>query len=333
MSSSPGRSRAESTRTATAADLERHERFADRGVLRVAVTGSSGLVGRSLVPFLSAGGHEVRRLVRSRDRLGPGDVYWSPERGEIDAAGLDGVDAVIHLAGETVSERWTAEHKRAIRESRLRGTSVLGRALAALPEPPKVLVSASAVGYYGDAGDREIDESSPPGSDFLAGVAREWEGAAVPAAERGIRVVHPRFGVILSPAGGALERLLPPFRLGAGGKIASGRQWMSWVALDDVIGALHFLLFTDSLAGPVNVTSPNPVTNAEFARTLGHVLRRPAIATVPALALKLMFGEMAEVMLLGGQRVLPRRLTAAGFRFRHPTLEEALRWELGTTRV
>lgn len=313
----------------TAADLERHARFAGRGVLRVAVTGASGLVGRTLVPFLAAGGHEVRRLVRSRDRLGPDAVYWNPERGEIDAGGLGGLDAVVHLAGEAVSERWSAEHKRAIRESRLRGTALLARTLAALPHPPKVLVGASAVGYYGDGGDRELDETSPPGDDFLAGVARDWEGAAAPAAERGIRVVHARFGVILSTAGGALERLLPPFRLGAGGKIAGGRQWMSWVSHDDTIGALHFLLFTDSLSGPVNVTAPNPVTNAEFARTLGRVLRRPALATVPALVLKLMFGEMAEVMLLHGQRVLPRKLAAAGFAFRHPTLEEALRWELG----
>ncbi|MFL5577844.1 MAG: TIGR01777 family oxidoreductase [Gemmatimonadaceae bacterium] len=302
---------------------------ADRELLRVAVTGSSGLIGRALVASLATGGHEVRRLVRSRGRLAPGDVYWDPARGEIDADGLGGLDAVVHLAGETVSERWTAAHKRAIRESRVRGTSLLAHALAALPVPPGVLLSASAVGYYGDGGDRELDESSPPGSDFLARVACEWEAAATPAAERGIRVVHPRFGVVMSASGGALERLLPPFRLGAGGKIASGRQWMSWISLDDAVAALHFLLRAGSLAGPVNVTAPNPVTNAEFARTLGRVLHRPAVATVPALALKLMYGEMAEVMLLGGVRALPRRLTEAGFRFRHPTLEEALRREVG----
>ena len=313
----------------TAADLERHARFADRGTLRVAVTGATGLIGRTLVGFLATGGHEVRRLVRSRSAMRPGDVYWNPAAGEIDASGLDGLDAVVHLAGETVSERWTAAHRRAIRESRVQGTGLLARTLAALSRPPKVLVSASAVGYYGDGGDRELDESSPPGTDFLAGVAREWEAAAAPAAARGIRVVHPRSGVVLSAGGGALARLLPPFKLGAGGKIGSGKQWMSWIALDDVVGALHFLLFTDSLAGPVNVTSPNPVTNAEFGRTLGHVLHRPALATVPALALRLMYGEMADTMLLAGQRVLPRKLQAAGFTFRHPELEEALRWELG----
>jgi len=301
--------------------------------LKVGITGASGLVGRSLVPFLTSDGHEVRRLVRSRDRLRPGDVYWNPAAGEIDAAALDGLDGVIHLAGETVSERWSAAHKRAIMESRVQGTGLLARTLAGLPSPPRVLVSASAVGYYGDGGDGELDESSPQGTDFLAGVARAWEEAAAPAAARGIRVVHPRLGVVLSPAGGALERLLPPFRMGAGGKIASGRQWMSWIALDDVVRALHFLLVTDSLAGPVNLTAPNPVTNADFARTLGHVLHRPAVATVPALALRLMFGEMADTMLLAGQRVLPRKLLAAGFTFRHQTLEEALRWELGKPAV
>ena len=313
----------------TAADLERHARFAGRGTLRVAVTGATGLIGRALLPFLATGGHEVRRLVRSRGALQPGDVYWNPAAGEIDADGLDGLDAVIHLAGETVSERWTAAHKRAILESRVQGTGLLARTLAALPRPPKVLVSASAVGYYGDGKDRELDETGPPGSDFLAAVARQWEAAAAPAAARGIRVVHPRFGVILSAAGGALERLLPPFRLGAGGKIGRGTQWMSWIALDDVVGALHFLLFTESLAGPVNVTAPAPVTNAEFGHTLGRVLHRPARATVPALALRLMYGEMADTMLLAGQRVLPRKLEAAGFPFRHPTLDGALRWELG----
>jgi uncharacterized protein (TIGR01777 family) len=300
--------------------------------MRVGITGASGLVGRSLVPFLTKDGHEVLRLVRSRDRLRPGDVYWNPAAGEIDADSLDGLDAVVHLAGETVSERWTAAHKRAIMESRVQGTGLLARALAGLPRPPRVLVSASAVGYYGDGGDQELDESSPQGRDFLAGVARAWEEAAAPAAARGtgkeIRVVHPRLGVVLTPVGGALQRLLPPFRMGAGGKLASGRQWMSWIALDDVVRALHFLIVTESLAGPVNLTAPNPVTNADFARTLGHVLHRPALATVPALALRLMFGEMADTMLLAGQRVLPRRLLAAGFTFRHPTLEEALRWAL-----
>lgn len=315
--------------TVTAADLERHESFAERGTLKVAITGATGLIGRALVPFLTTGGHEVTRLVRRRDALAPGDTYWNPERGEIDAAALDGVDAVINLAGETLSERWTPAHKRAIRDSRVKGTALLARTLAGLPNPPKVFISVSAVGYYGDGGDRILDESSPAGTDFLATVARDWEAAAEPAAQRGIRVVHPRMGVVLAAHGGILERLLPPFKLGMGGKLGSGAQWMSWIALDDLIGALHFLLFTPSLSGPVNVTSPNPVTNAGLAKTLGHVLGRPAIAAVPSLVLKLTFGEMADTMLLAGQRVLPRKLEAAGFEFRHPKLEEALRWELG----
>ena len=322
----------------TAADLGRHARVADRAALRVAVTGSTGLIGSALVPFLTTGGHEVHRLVRGGARAGreqrPGDpahgvIPWDPERGLLDPGALDGFDAVVHLAGETVAERWSGEHKRAIRESRVRGTGLLARTLAALPNPPKVLVSASAVGFYGDGGDRALDEDAPSGADFLAGVAREWEAATVPAADRGIRVVNTRFGVVLSPQGGVLARLLPAFRLYGGGKLGSGRQWMSWIALDDLVGALHHALFADDLTGPVNVTAPTPVTNEQFGATLGRVLGRPSAMTVPAFALRAMYGEMAEVMLLAGQRVLPRKLLASGFVFRFPELEGALRWELG----
>jgi len=319
----------------TADDLARHQQFADRASLRIAVTGSTGLIGSALISFLTTGGDRVTRLVRPRTSARGGgaslgdSISWDPDRGQLDPSALEGVDAVIHLAGESVSERWTTEHKRAIRESRVRGTGLLARTLALLRRPPKVLVSASAVGFYGDGGQRVLDESSPPGSDFLASVAQEWEAAARPAAERGIRVVHPRFGVVLSPAGGALARLLPAFKLYGGGKLGSGKQWMSWVALDDLIGAIHHLLFTESLAGPVNVVAPNPVTNEEFGKTLGRVLNRPAVMTVPAFAMRAMFGEMAEVMLLAGQRVTPRKLLESGFRFRHPDLDEALRFELG----
>jgi uncharacterized protein (TIGR01777 family) len=236
---------------------------------------------------------------------------------------------VIHLAGDPVSERWTADHKRAIRESRVKGTGLLARALAGLARPPKVLVTASAVGYYGDGGDRLLDESSPAGGDFLAQVSRDWEAAAAPAAERGIRVAHARFGLVLSPAGGALAKLLPSFKLYGGGKLGSGRQWTSWIALDDVIGALHHILFTDPLRGPVNVVAPNPVTNEQFGKTLGRVLGRPSAVTVPAFVIRAMFGEMADAMLLAGQRVVPRKLLESGFEFRFPELEAALRWELG----
>ena len=227
-----------------------------------------------------------------------------------------------------MSERWTPEHKRAIRESRVRGTALLATTLSRLTKRPAVLVSTSATGYYGDGGDRVLDESSPPGRDFLAGVARDWEAAAMPAEDAGIRVAIPRLGVVLSPRGGALQKLLPPFRMGAGGKVGSGDQWMSWIALDDVVGAIEHLLFTDMARGPFNLVAPHPATNAEFAHTLGHVLHRPSIMTVPAFALKLAFGEMAEAMLLAGQRVSCAKLVAAGYAFRHPTLEQALRHEL-----
>lgn len=318
----------------TAADLARHARVADRGALRVAVTGSTGLIGSALVPFLTTGGHEVHRIVRGSRPAPPGDpasgaIPWDPERGALDAARLEGFDAVIHLAGDPVSERWTSERKRAIRESRVKGTGLLARTLAGLERPPAVLVTASAVGFYGDGGDRLLDESSPAGTDFLAAVSREWEAAAAPAAERGIRVAHARFGVVLSPEGGMLGKLLPSFRLYGGGKLGSGRQWLSWIALDDAIGALHHILFTSSLSGPVNVVAPNPVTNEQFGRTLGGVLDRPSAVTVPAFAIRAMFGEMGDTVLLAGQRVASRKLLESGFPFRFPELEGALRWELG----
>jgi uncharacterized protein len=314
----------------TASDLARHARFADRGSLRIAVSGATGLIGQQLCAFLGTGGHTVHRLVRpNRGAPLATDIAWDPDAGTIDAAALDGVDAVVHLAGEPVSERWTAEHKRKILQSRVAGTGLLARTLAALPRPPRAFISASAVGFYGDGGDRPLDESSPPGAGFLADVAAQWEAAAAPARDRGIRVVHPRFGVVLSARGGALAKLLTPFRLGAGGKLGSGQQWMSWISLDDTVGALQFLLFTESLAGPVNLTAPAPVTNEEFSRTLAHVLGRPALATVPPFALRLMFGEMADAVLLAGQRAAPSALVAAGFEFRHPGLEAALRFELG----
>ena len=313
----------------TAGDLARHATLAHRPPMNVAITGSTGLVGSALVPFLTTGGHTVRRVVRDPARAAPGDVLWDPARGSIDAAALEGVDAVIHLAGEPVTERWTRAHKEAIVASRVQGTRLIAETIARLARPPRVFVSTSAVGIYGDGGSQELDESGPHGRDFLADVAERWEAAAEPARAAGVRTVHPRLGVVLSPRGGALARLLPPFQLGGGGKIGSGKQWMSWISLDDTIGAYHHLLGADALDGPVNVTAPAPVTNEEFSRTLAHVLGRPALVTVPGFALKAMFGEMAEVMLLQGQRVLPRRLLESGFAFRHPTLEEGLRFELG----
>jgi uncharacterized protein len=298
--------------------------------VRIAVAGSSGFVGSALAPALVAGGHSVVRIVHGgRAEAARGDIAWDPTRGVLDAAALDGVDAVINLAGEAVDERWTADRKRRIRSSRIDSTSLLARTIAGLARRPSVFLSASAIGFYGDRGSESLDESSPPGKGFLPEVAEAWEAAAGPAAAAGIRTVHPRFGVILSPRGGALAKMLPPFKMGAGGKIASGTQYMSWIALDDVVAALQFALVTPALSGPANFTAPTPVTNAEFTHILGHALHRPTVATIPPLVLKLAFGEMAEQVLIAGQRVFPRALERAGYVFRHSTLDDALRFELG----
>lgn len=293
--------------------------------LRVAVTGSSGLIGTALVEALAREGHEVRRVVRRMPGSGSRDVFWKPSEGRIDAGGLEGLDAVVHLAGDNVGERWTPEKKRRIRDSRVLGTRLLAETLASLQRPPRVLVSAAAVGYYGDRGDERLDEQSPPGDDFLARVGVEWEEAAEPAQRAGIRVVRLRLGVVLSRNGGALARLLLPFRLGLGGRIGSGGQWMSWISLADAVDAIRFAITTTGVEGPVNAVAPEPVTNEEFTRALGEVLGRPTVIPVPAPALRLVFGEMADATLLASQRAIPDRLLAAGFVFRHPRVEDALR--------
>lgn len=299
--------------------------------MRVAITGSGGLIGSALAARLRADGHDVTRLVRDRRQAGaPGSVYWDPARGRIDAAGLEGHDVVIHLAGESLVGLWTERKKARIRDSRVRGTALVAEALAGLARPPGVLLSASAIGYYGARPPEEaVDEATPPGSGFLAETARAWEAAAEPARAAGIRVVHPRFGLVLSPRGGALAAMLPVFRLGLGGSLGGGTQVWSWIALDDVVEAALHVLRTDALAGPVNFTAPEPVSNAEFTRVLGLVLRRPAPFSVPTFAARLAAGEMAQEMLLTGARVLPRRLLESGYRFRFPTLEPALRHLLG----
>ncbi len=297
--------------------------------MKIAVTGSSGLVGSALVPHLAAGGHEVVRLVRSRT-VRPGEIAWDPERGTIDSASLEGLGAVVHLAGESIADgRWTEAKKNRIRHSRVGSTRLLAATIAGLSRPPQVLVCASAVGYYGDRGDEPLREDSSPGADFLAGVCRAWEGAAEAAARKGVRVVHLRFGVILSPAGGALAKMLPPYRLGAGGPIGTGRQYVSWIALDDVLGAIDHALAAGTLRGPINTVSPHPVTSRDFSRVFGRVLHRPAILPMPAFAARLVFGEMADALLLSSQRVDPARLLASGYRFLHPDLEPALRHLLG----
>ncbi len=307
---------------------DRHRPYADQGHLRIAVTGATGLVGSELVPFLRAGGHAATRIVR-RDARGD-DIAWDPAARSVDVARLEGLDAVVHLAGENVAQRWTAEQKARIRSSRVDTTRFLALALAGRGQRPRVLVVASAIGIYGGRGDELLDESSSPGTDFLARVARDWESAADPAREAGIRVVHLRFGVILTPKGGALAKMLPIFRLRAGARIGSGRQWMSWIGLADAVAAVHFAIMRDTLAGPVNVVAPRPVTNAQFTETLARVVDRPLIAPpVPAFALKLMYGEMAEATVLASQRVMPARLERAGFAWGTPGLEEALREEMG----
>ncbi|MDE0027944.1 MAG: TIGR01777 family oxidoreductase [Deltaproteobacteria bacterium] len=296
--------------------------------MKILVTGATGLVGGALVPLLAGGGHEVVRLGRSAPEAG--DVRWDPEGGLLDAGALEGVDGVVHLAGENIATgRWTAEKKRRIRESRVRGTRLLAETLAGLERRPRVLVSASAIGFYGDRGDEELTEASPVGAGFLPDVCREWESATEAAQGKGIRVVHARLGVVLSTGGGALAKMLTPFKLGAGGIIGNGRQYMSWITLDDTVAALAHLLATDSVDGPVNMVAPGTVTNHEFTKTLGRVLRRPTLFPMPGFAARLAFGEMADVLLLASTRVKPAGLTAAGYAYRHGSLEEGLRHVLG----
>ena len=296
--------------------------------LTVAVSGATGLIGTALVQRLRARGHTVRRLVRAPRESQPGDVEWDPARGALPATALAGADAVIHLAGEPVAHRWTDARKRAILESRVRSTEQLAQAVRALGTKPRVFLSGSAVGYYGDRGDDLLDEASAPGTDFLSRVCVAWEAAAAPVVDAGVRLVRLRTGIVLSPRGGALARLLPIFKLGGGGPLGTGRQWMSWISLEDHLRAMEHALVTESLHGPVNLVAPNPVTNAELATTLGRVVKRPALVPVPSFALELLYGEMARATLLAGQRVLPKALSAAGFEFSEPTLEGALRAEL-----
>jgi uncharacterized protein len=302
-------------------------------VATILVSGASGFIGSALTRALRSDGHRVVALVRPQSRSARSEetVSWNPQTGSLDSVALERIcpDGVVNLAGEPIAQRWTAARKTRIRESRVKGTRTLATALAALPVPPTVFVSGSAVGYYGaQRGDELLTEESAPGSDYLADVAREWESAAEPAGAAGIRLVTLRTGVVLGERGGALQRLLLPFRLGVGGRIGSGRQWMSWISLDDAVRAIRFALETRTIDGAVNLVAPEPVRNADFARTLGRVLRRPAFLPVPAFALTLVFGAMARNTILADQRVLPKRLAGAGFTFRHPRLEDALRFEL-----
>src|SRR5579863_63778 len=290
--------------------------------VKVLVSGASGLIGSAVVPALRSRGYEVTRLVRG-GASGKGDIAWDTSR-PLAPESVSGFDAVVHLAGESIVGRWTDAKKKRVRESRAQGTRNLAEALAATPQRPRVFISASAIGFYGDRGEETLREESSSGSGFLPEVCREWEAAAEPAATAGIRTAQMRFGVVLSASGGALGKMLPPFRMGVGGIVGGGRQWMSWIDIDDVVGAIQHAMKTDALRGPVNVVGPKPVRNAEFTKTLASVLSRPAIFPMPAFAARLVFRQMADELLLASQRVEPAKLMASGYVFRQPELRPAL---------
>lgn len=295
------------------------------GDMKVAVTGASGFLGSALVPSLRGAGHDVIRLVRRAPRS-PDEVWWNPAAHEIDERGLQGVDAVVHLAGVNLGgRRWSEAYRQKILASRIEGTTTISNAVASLDPRPTVLLSASAVGYYGDTGDRLMDESDAPGAGFLADVVRQWEDSTAAARASGVRVVHLRSGIVLAKSGGVLKPLLPIFRLGLGGRLGSGRQYVSWISLPDELAAIRFLLASAEISGPVNLTAPGAVTNAEYTRAIGRAVHRPTVVRVPALALRLVLDGLADEALLVGQRVQPRALTEAGFTFAHPDIDAALR--------
>ncbi|MCE5228705.1 TIGR01777 family oxidoreductase [bacterium] len=290
--------------------------------MKILIGGSSGFIGSRLVAHLRAAGHAVVRLKRAPASPGDPSVVWQPEAGKLDPRELAGIDAVINLSGENLmSGRWTPERKAAIRDSRVLSTRLLADTITSIPEPPRVMINASAIGIYGNRGPEPLDESSPPGTGFLAGVCGQWEAATEPAERAGVRVARVRFGIVLDPEGGALARMLPLFRSGIGGPIGSGHQYVSWITLDDAVAAIEFILMHENLAGPINLVAPNPIMQTEFARELARAVHRPAVVHTPAWAVKLAMGEMADETLLASARVFPRVLLASGFNFRDPDLE------------
>lgn len=312
----------------TRMDIESHQKFAHLPKKKIVISGASGLIGQALDTFLQAGGHTVLRLVRQPSE-DPTAIYWNIKNGEIDATKLEGVDAVVHLAGESIDGRWTKDKKKRIQQSREQGTTLLASTIASLENPPEVFISTSAVGAYGNHPSDVATEDTPMAKDFLGTVCRVWESSASIVQERGIRLVHPRLGVVLSGRGGALKKMLPPFLAGVGGKVGTGTQWMPWIALDDVIGILYDMIMSPKWSGPVNVVAPNPVQNAEFTKTLGAVLSRPTVIPVPSFAIRAMFGEMGDTLVLEGRHVRSNVLPESEYQFHFPDLESALRFELG----
>lgn len=314
----------------TVSDLEAHTSLTRGTTMRILVSGAGGLVGKQLCALLRTGGHEVVSLTRSNSRSGNPQVVWNPPKQQLNPTDFEGFDAVIHLAGENIAGgRWNAGRKAEIRRSRVDDTRLLSETLAGLKSLPRQLICASAIGYYGPRGNEELTETATAGEGFLTDVCRDWEEAADPARKSGISVSNLRFGIILSPEGGALAKMLPPFKMGVGGILGSGEQYMSWITLDDVIGTIYYVLAHPELNGPVNVTAPKPVTNSEFTKTLGKVLKRPTIFPMPAFAARLAFGEMADALLLTGSRVIPEKLQRSGYQFQFPYLEGGLRHLLG----
>lgn len=301
-----------------------------RRVMKILITGSSGLIGSALIPVLTGQGHRVIRLIRQRTAPGENTAVWDPNAGKLETSSLERTDAVVHLAGENIGlARWTDAQKKRIRESRVQGTKLLSESIAQLEVPPRVLISASAVGFYGSCGDDVLTEESPPGSDFLAEVCKQWEAATEPARQKGLRVVNLRIGMVISSKGGALTAMLGAFKAGAGGKIGNGQQFISWIAIDDLAQIISHAISEESLVGPANAVSPNPMRNVEFTETLGKVLGRPTFISMPAPVVRLLFGEMADALLLASQRAQPKRLLETGFSFQFPHLEDALRHVLG----
>ncbi|MCL5019639.1 MAG: TIGR01777 family oxidoreductase [Patescibacteria group bacterium] len=294
--------------------------------LRILVSGSSGLIGSSLVPFLTSQGHTVLRLVRSKSMEDNSSLYWDPIHEIINLSEFEGLDAVVHLAGENIAGgKWTDIQKKRIYESRIKGTRFLCKSLARLTNPPGVLLCASAIGYYGNRGDEILDENSVRGTGFLSDVCHAWEMATEPAIQKGIRTVNLRFGIILSSSGGTLAKMLLPFKMGLGGVLGSGRQFMSWISITDVINSIHYSILNTAIKGPVNIVAPYPLTNREFTKILGSVLNRPTLFSIPAFILRFVFGEMADELMLTSQRIVPAKLKTTGYTFQYPELEGALK--------